>query len=86
MYDIERYCDQLMIFPFSDEIEKNETLIKFNALKCPIYNGIKDLVTYMLHFKTTMAPISIYQDKGDVMICKIFATTLYDEGRNGSTT
>lgn len=74
------------VCPPLDKIEHREPPTKFSALNCPDYQGIKDPVTRILHFKMTMVPIDLTQDKRDFMICKLFATTLFDGARGGSTT
>lgn len=72
---IDRDCEQLFVFPFSYKIEQNEPPMKFNAFSCPNYQGIKDTMTHVLHFKISIVLISITQDKRDTMICKLFVGT-----------
>lgn len=78
-YDVDKYCEQLFISPFSNDIENRKPPIKFNTLKCLDYQRMKDLVTHVLHFIIDMAHISVSQDKRDVMMWKLFVDTLYDD-------
>lgn len=77
-HNIERDYRQLGMFPYSDEIEQSEPAIKFNAPKCLDCKRTKNLVPYVVHFKTNMATVSLSWDKGDTMMCKLFTTTLCD--------
>lgn len=45
---------------FLNKIENSKPPIKFNTLKCLDYQGMKDLMTHILHFKTTTALVSLY--------------------------
>lgn len=75
-YDVDMNCEQLYVSHFFDEIENNESPIKFNATKCLDYQGMKDQVTHVQHFKMAMAHMSLTRYKRDAIICKLFATTL----------
>lgn len=50
-YDINRDCVLLCVFPFFDKINHSELSTKFSAPKCLDYEGMKDPLTHILHFK-----------------------------------
>lgn len=72
----------MCVSSFYDKIEHNEPPIKFSAPEFFDYQGRKDPITHVLHFKTTMALVSLTLDKRDAMICKLFATSLCDGEQN----
>lgn len=77
-YDVNRDYEQLCASPAFDEIEHDEPLAKLSAPKCLDYQGTKDLLTHMQHFKKTMVHVSLTQDKRDAMMYKLFPIFLYD--------
>lgn len=81
-HDIYRDCEQLHTSPLSNAIEKRKPLMKFNTLKFSNDQVIKNLVTSKIHFKTTMAPVTLTRDKRDSMMCNFFVAVM--KHRNGS--
>lgn len=50
-------------------------ITRFCDPKCLNYQVMKDPMTNVLHFKTTMAPVSFIRDKRDTIMYKLFIAT-----------
>lgn len=78
MNDTEVIYDQLVVSLLFDDIVLMVPIAKFSTPKFLNYKGVKDPITYIIHFKMAMVLLCILEEKRDAIFCKIFASTLQE--------
>ena len=62
--------------PFTDEISLIDPPTHFTAPKFTFYDGTADPEDHIIYYRQAMIPTSIPNAKRDVVMCKVFASSL----------
>lgn len=76
MFNLGDAYQSLFSSPFSKEISSIDLSSKFNLPKFKLYDRMIDPTRHVLHYKQQMKTTMISDSKKDVVMCKVFASSL----------